>query len=140
MVIGKKDGLIFVILADDEYLPEKFNVDTVVAFRQGPSTGRDLKIVKEAGKMADPSLLRPRAEDPCNYSGDGNPLHEHADGTFWYYDETWAFENGPFDTRVEANASLESYCKEILESREKDLTAAEICDSLGLENETPKQT
>ena len=138
MVIGKKDGLIFVILADGEYLPEKFNIDTVVAFRQGPSTARELKIIKEAGKLADPGFLRPPAEDICNYSGDGNPLHEHVDGTFWYYDETWAFENGPFDTRIEANASLESYCKEIVEGREKSLTAAEICETLGIENETPE--
>lgn len=138
MVIGRKDGLIFITLEDGECLPEKFNIDTVVAFRQGPSTGRELKIIKEAGKLADPGLLRPPAEDICNYSGDGNPLHEHVDGTFWYYDETWAFENGPFDTRIEANASLESYCKEIIEGREKQLTAAEICETLGIENETPK--
>jgi hypothetical protein len=122
MVIAKKDGIIFVTLADGEFLPTNLNSEKVVVFRQGDSTNRELKMVKELGKLATPDLLKPPDEPFCNYSGDGNPLHEHTDGTWWYYDETWAYENGPFATYELGYESLALYCADLQAIREKDFT------------------
>lgn len=117
MVIAQKDGFIFVTLSDGEFLPDNLNSDKVVVFRQGDSTNRQLKIVKELGKLAGPDLLKPAAEPVCNYSGDGNPLHEHADGSWWFYDETWAYENGPYENYDLGWAGLEAYCVELQTER-----------------------
>jgi hypothetical protein len=139
MVISRKDGLIFVILADDEFLPEKFDVPTVVVFRQGTSTNRELLLVKEAGKLADKSLLRPPSAPDCDYAGDMGPLHQHSDGSFWYYDETWSFENGPFENSITAEDSLMAYCQDVLKEREEFLlTNPENSDTISEEdsNET----
>lgn len=33
-------------------------------------------------------------------------------GDFWYfYDETWAFDYGPYDTEEQARCALELYCE-----------------------------
>lgn len=131
MVIARKDGIIFVTLADGEFLPENMNNEKVLVFRQGDSTNRELKIVKELGKLATADLLKPPDEPFCNYSGDGNPLHEHTDETWWYYDETWAYENGPFATYELGLESLTAYCTDLQNTREKDLPT-------GLESENLK--
>lgn len=44
-----------------------------------------------------------------------NPVHSHSDGTWWFYEETWADENGPYTSEIECIAKLESYCREVLE-------------------------
>lgn len=117
MVIAQKDGIIFVNLADGEFLPENLNNEKVVVMRQGESTGRQLKIVKPLGKLATPDLLRPPAEPVCNYTGDGDTLHKHEDGTWWFYDEAWAFENGPYGSYDTGWAALTDYCKSVLGER-----------------------
>lgn len=123
MVIAKgRDGIgVFVTLTDGEFLPENLNDERVVVFRQGDSTNRELKLIKEFGKLADKSLLRPPDPPFCNYSGDGNPLHEHADGTWWFYEETWIYESGPYDTLDLGWAALTEYCEKLQAAR-KDLT------------------
>src|SRR5579872_4854740 len=103
MVIGKKveNGIqiIVVILSDGEFLPENLNHPKVVVFRQGDSTQRQLKLVKELGAAADFSILRPPSEPVCNYDKtDGDPLHQHADETWWFYEQSWNLENGPYAT------------------------------------------
>ncbi len=48
-------------------------------------------------------------------SGNLDPVHQHsADETWWWYDETWADELGPFLTREEAQQSCERYAREVL--------------------------
>lgn len=122
MVIGPgRDGITaFVILGDNELLPENLNDEKILVMRKGDSTNRELKVVKELGKLASPDLLKKPEEPVCDYlfqSTEGNPLHEHKDGTWWFYEETWAFENGPFPTYEEANAALEAYCIVVLAVR-----------------------
>lgn len=135
MVIGPgKDGIAaFVILADSELLPENFNNEKVLVMRKGESTNRELKVVKEIGKLATLDLLKKPENPVCDYPlhlTDSNPLHEHKDGTWWFYEEMWAFENGPFPTFEEAASALEAYCIVVLAVRQeqegdtKDLTTS----------------
>lgn len=131
MVVSPKiNGVISVILADGEYLPQNLNSEKVLVFRQGDSTGRQLEIIKEFGKLADPGILKSEVEKICNYSGDGNPLHQHEDQSWWYYDETWAYENGPFDSYDLGWESLEQYCQDLSRSREFSLTLPSKDDSI----------
>jgi len=132
MVIGPGKGAIaaFVILTDGELIPQNFNNEKVVVMRKGESTNRELKVIKPLGQLAAPELVRVPDEPVCNYTevsdGDGNPLHQHKDETWWFYDETRAFENGPFPTFEEANDALEVYCQTVLiarEDQENSLTA-----------------
>src|SRR5689334_21913352 len=109
---GKAGITAHVILGDGEALPANLNTERIVVYRKGDSTNRDLEIVKPLGVVLDAG--HPTLRDPnkpvCNYSGDGNPLHEHSDGTFWFYEETWAFENGPFPDYEQAYNALTEYC------------------------------
>jgi hypothetical protein len=123
MVIGPgKDGIsAFVILADGELLPENLNREKVLVMRRGDSTNRELRVVKELGKLATPDLLKKPDEPVCDQTElNGNPLHEHKDGKWWFYEETWAFENGPFPTFEEAGAALEAYCLVVLTQKEEN--------------------
>jgi len=44
-----------------------------------------------------------------------NPVHQHPDNGKWYfYDETWADEYGPYDSEEQANAKLKEYCEKVL--------------------------
>jgi hypothetical protein len=126
-------GIIIVILGDGELLPENLNNEKVVVMRKGNSTNRELIVVKELGKLATPDLLKPPDEPVCNYAGDGNPLHEHKDGKWWFYDETWAFENGPYESFEDGSVALEAYCTTVLAVREseiKDLTLESKSDTI----------
>ena len=116
MVISPKTGgVIYVILGDkDEFLPEKFNTEKVLAFRKDKSTNNELRTIKPLGELAKPGLLKPATEVlTCTYSGDGNPLHQHADEKWWHFDAEWVLEHGPFDTYEEAYGALEEYCQGI---------------------------
>ena len=42
-------------------------------------------------------------------------IHKNLDGKWYYWDETWSFEEGPFDSEEIAKENLNSYCKEILD-------------------------
>lgn len=38
-------------------------------------------------------------DEGCGGFGtENNPVHKHSDGTWWFYDECWCQEYGPFDT------------------------------------------
>ena len=39
-----------------------------------------------------------------------NPVFSKEEGTWWFYDETWANEHGPFLSQTEAVAALRKYC------------------------------
>jgi hypothetical protein len=99
-----------VILGDGEALPQNLNSEKVVVYRRGKSTDMELHLVKALGVLADPGLLRDPSTPICNFEGGPDPLHEHADGTFWFYEETWSLENGPFPTYDEAYNALAEYC------------------------------
>jgi hypothetical protein len=43
-----------------------------------------------------------------------NPVHEHNDGTWWFYLETWADEAGPYESEEQANKMLTRYGHEVL--------------------------
>jgi hypothetical protein len=143
MVIGPGRGGIaaFVILADGELLPENLNSEKVLVMRKGDSTNRELKVVKELGKLATPDLLKKPEEPVCEYLfqlTEGNPLHEHKDGTWWFYEETWAFENGPFPTYEEAEAALEAYCIVVVAVREEQEEISKKGLTTNLEDGTVK--
>lgn len=40
-------------------------------------------------------------------------VHEH-EGKWYFWIETWADRNGPYDTREECQKELDRYCKEVL--------------------------
>ena len=133
MVIAPgRDGIsAFVILVDGEYLPANLNSEKTVVMRRGVSTDNQLKIIKEFGKMADPSLLKPVEFANCEYQGeDGTPLHQHVDGSWWFYDATYTFERGPFETYEEADLALVVYCNEYQESLKNDLTTDQGFDKV----------
>lgn len=112
-------GVIMVILGDGELLPDNLNNEKVIVMRRGDSTNRELRVVKELGKLATPDLLKPPPEPICTYDClDGNPLHQHKDGSWWFYDETWALENGPYESFEDGSTALEAYCTTVLAVRE----------------------
>lgn len=39
-----------------------------------------------------------------------DPIHLGADGKWYYYIEDWCHENGPFNSRDEAEYSIALYC------------------------------
>jgi hypothetical protein len=47
-------------------------------------------------------------------NGNLSPVHQHKDGSWWWCDEGWVDEFGPFDTKEEAEQSCLKYCKEVL--------------------------
>jgi hypothetical protein len=120
VISPKTNGIIHVILGEgDEYLPEKLNRENICVYRRDRSTNNQLVTVKAVGVLAGPELLRPEPGVlTCNYSGDGNPLHQHADGKWWHYDADWSLEHGPFDTYEEAYGALETYCQNVQTAKE----------------------
>lgn len=47
-----------------------------------------------------------------NYDGT-NPLHQHDDGTWWFYDPFYD-EYGPYENEQKGKEELERYCREVL--------------------------
>ena len=123
MVIAPgRDGIsAFVILSDEERIPQKFNDERVVVMRRDASTDFELVIIKGFGKLAELELMAPLEMPVCEHTKGENPLHEHADGTWWFYDATWVAEAGPFLTSEDAYAGLKSYCILYQKEQRKDL-------------------
>jgi hypothetical protein len=44
----------------------------------------------------------------------GVPVHKHTDGRWWFWDETWADELGPYSSRGEAETALDEYADQLL--------------------------
>lgn len=44
-----------------------------------------------------------------------DPIFQQADGTWWFWDETWSNEHGPFATEQETQFRLNLYCATQLE-------------------------
>ena len=43
-----------------------------------------------------------------------DPVHCADDGTWWFWDETWSYPHGPFDTESHARKSMWFYCRDHL--------------------------
>ncbi len=41
-------------------------------------------------------------------------VHQHLDGSWWWYDETWTDETGPFMTKTSADADVKAYVEHCL--------------------------
>jgi hypothetical protein len=123
MVIGPGQGKVsfFVIIGDGEFIPAKFNTPNVVVYRKGWMTFGDLVEIKSYGTLAKPADLAPEVAPACNYSGDGQPLHQHGDGTWWYFDAEFSLENGPYATESLAYESLVAYCKQFQDQKDAGL-------------------
>ena len=56
--------------------------------------------------------------DPCPHRRcniiNHDPVHQHRDGSWWWFNETWAHEEGPYVTKEEADAVLRRYIDEVL--------------------------
>ena len=113
MVIGPgRNGIsAFVILGDGEFLTDNLNTIKTVVFRKGKSTDYELKMVKAFGKLADPSILRAAPEKECIPNEDGDPIHQHTDGGWWFFEKNFKMETGPYESWDEAFACLKIYCE-----------------------------
>lgn len=111
----------FIILGDGEHLPAKFNIPSVIAYRKGKSTNGELVTIKAFGEEAKPEDLGIEVEAKCLYSDNGNPLHEHSDGTWWHFDAAWSLEYGPFPTYAQAFEALLNYCNEFQQQKSAGL-------------------
>jgi len=49
--------------------------------------------------------------DVCIDNGTTSPVHQHVDGKWWCYDETWADEYGPYPTEEACQEALVKYAK-----------------------------
>jgi len=50
---------------------------------------------------------------PILPNGNTNPVHKHSDNTYWFWDETWTDEIGPFLTEDIANKKASEYGKSL---------------------------
>lgn len=124
-------GVINVILGEGESLSDQFNSEKVVVYRRDSTTDWTIKVVKPLGLLASPEALKVNAKQRC--SGDsaafnGDPIHQHDDGSWWHFDELWSLENGPFETWDDAYNALAEYCTG-LEQAQK--TAQEMAEEFG---------
>ena len=43
-----------------------------------------------------------------------NPVHKNEDGKWYFWDEVWAHEIGPYDSKEEADKEIKKYCETVL--------------------------
>ena len=43
-----------------------------------------------------------------------DPIHQKEDGKWYFWGECWAFEEGSYDTKKEAEKALKEYCEKEL--------------------------
>jgi hypothetical protein len=48
-----------------------------------------------------------------------NPVHQNTDGKWYYWDECWAFKEGPFETEQKCKDALDKYYKKLLEKTDE---------------------
>ena len=90
-----------IILGEGEMITAAFNSEKIVVYRRDSTTNWEVELIKPLGTLASVEQLRVNAPQVCNYNEgehDPNPIHEHEDGTWWFFDELWSLENGPFTT------------------------------------------
>jgi len=124
-------GIINVILGEGESLTEQFNSEKVVVYRRDTTTDWQLTMIKPLGLLASPEVLKVNAKQRCGWNAmanEGDPIHQHTDGSWWHFDELWSLENGPFETWDEAYNALAEYCAGLEIAQQ---TAQEIADEIG---------
>lgn len=42
------------------------------------------------------------------------PVHQDSDSLWYFWDETWAYRYGPYQSKDEADTALNKYCEEVL--------------------------
>jgi len=138
VVVGPgSNGIVaHVILADGEFLPANLNDEKVIVYRRGESTNWELQLVKALGSMAEENLLRAEIKPNCNFAGGSDPLHQHEDESWWFYEETWSMENGPFPTYDEAYNALAEYCLGLEQAK---AAADEILAEINKMQSVPKE-
>lgn len=58
-----------------------------------------------------------------------NPIHQDDDG-WWFWQETWADREGPFDTKHEAEDAFAFYCRTVLASSPSPDSPQSIADKI----------
>lgn len=56
--------------------------------------------------------------DPVHFRDPEDPVHQKEDSKWYWWDECWAFEEGPYDTEEEARQNWKEYCKEYLKKED----------------------
>jgi hypothetical protein len=69
------------------------------------------------------------------FTGTGQEvIHQQENGKWYWWDESWSVETGPFDTRELAQGDLNAYCKEFLDKNLEDpRPKCPTCRSQGFE-------
>jgi len=44
---------------------------------------------------------------------DGKTVHRHSNDKWWFWDETWCDEIGPYDTEAEAQDAVKRYVEQL---------------------------
>lgn len=50
-------------------------------------------------------------EEQIGRDWEKDPVHQDDDGTWWFWTETWADRNGPFNSENEARVALKEYVR-----------------------------
>lgn len=81
-------------------------------------------------KLPDPASASP---DPCHdaYKA-GTPVHEHPrTGKWWFFDEIWQDELGPYDTRDQAVLGCREYAMRLDGSGRDECDPPAACETHG---------
>lgn len=72
--------------------------------------------------LTDPADLVPLHSDCNGTNHELQPEHRHDDGTWWFYDETWSDEYGPYPDFYIASLACIMYCIMMLGINKDELT------------------
>lgn len=57
---------------------------------------------------------------PCKVTPP-DPVHQHEDGSWYFYDEVWTNEYGPYPSKEKCDAALSNYVTKFLETNHQVL-------------------
>jgi hypothetical protein len=80
-------------------------------FAIGPVSDQRIKEIADRIKLEGVCLSPPRGLGCAPH--DGQAVHMHDDGMWWFWDETWANEIGPFLSKNLADAAITEYAKQL---------------------------
>ncbi len=78
-------------------------------FAIGPVSDQRIRDIASRISLLGDCLSPPRGLGSAPY--DGKAVHGHDDGTWWFWDETWMNEHGPYGTKEQAEAAVNEYAK-----------------------------
>lgn len=82
----------------------------------GPVSDQRIRDIADRISLAGRCLSPPRGLGCAPH--DGKAVHAHDDGTWWFWDETWTNEHGPYATEEQAELKIDEYCRTVLASGE----------------------